>query len=697
MENSTYPYHVANTLYRRLIFPAVKCTGSEEPEITFEINEIVSIAQKTMEELENEPVNCCAIEKPCYENYENYLGEQLQKLLNSWFEAADTLRFRRPNETSLKEYLEMFKSDPLKFLLMIPRPNINSNNLKAQAFINFDACDIILPALISPILTPLGWLSFARYIALFDGEPIIGWWLQVGGRLVRIKNCKEDRKHLYVSDHGLKYDIVSGMKQSLELLNPDSNVDLSSFLFWIWYSNLNFEGKSLFKNKFFLLLYQQKREILHKNELLFYALSIPYFYRRLVDLSSDELIPIHKNLIGQAVDVATPLSNEEEEILTRILKSDWRNEYTSIFHYVYELIRIKAIWSEKFVMAALESSSHSKVGLSSFFTQIDEIFHKDDATKIKNVFVLKELNKSSSMGEYEFLFRPVYSFGESEQGPSYNDFAKALQNHCKNNAATPLADIDSDIASKMRQIWSGESFEDNDLYFLPALCAAWNIEIARNSTTLLTNLILLDFLESKVVHEDSERNNLYSLIHMLIHPKKPINSRDAFPILDMYEDNKDLANWDGMHPMAHSGSVPGSKVLLGRKQKLQTVRQKEGHLLIHWLSMVLKKDGIDVRADKGQVLLSKDHTYDSVECLFKTMPSKKILKDRLKYRKHALLQKIKEKLKQRAATFTNFLDMPMSSETILEGSTGEANYTEGDIHSAVASSDSESNGKKLSD
>jgi hypothetical protein len=44
--------------------------------------------------------------------------------------------------------------------------------------------------------------------------------------------------------------------------------------------------------------------------------------------------------------------------------------------------------------------------LSSYFTQIDEIFQPEDTEKFKIFYVLKELKKKTTKGLQEFMFRP---------------------------------------------------------------------------------------------------------------------------------------------------------------------------------------------------------------------------------------------------------------------------------------------------
>ena len=237
-----------------------------------------------------------------------------------------------------------------------------------------------------------------------------------------------------------------------------------------------------------------------------------------------------------------------------------------------------------------------------------------------------------------------------------------------------------------------------DLYFLPSLTAAWFIEVARNNNTLITNLILLDFMESGIIHLDTEGNNLYSLKYLLIHPKKPDDSRVEIPIHDMYKNEKDLAQWDGMHPMAHQGSVQESKTLLGNKQKLTTVRQKEGHLLIHWLSEIFNKECIAVKAVKG--LLVSSPNYDVVNKLLEPVLSKttsnKMKKNPHLRRKYDIIQKIKEILKKRIDTFENLLskDSKISNVVDISTSSNESNL-DSELTTAAFIEDSKKSAKGI--
>lgn len=660
--------------YSRLVIQA----ANTQPEIIFELHEIVKIAQQVMGMVEVGVTS--PTRKPNYKTYEEQIEGEFERLKKTWYRAAER-HFSIP-AGSLKWFLDAFYQYGPNPLLMssshFSQYQTIMSTIRRGASTCFIAPDYdphILPEYIEPTFTAPGWLWVARYLAT-TLEPISGWWIRLGGRLVRIKNCREDKKHLYVSDHGVDEEILHDTKKDFLVFSPRSHDASYSLQFCNWFfgrynvftEGLSRDEQELFKRRIFLLLHEGRGGSYCKNELLFYVLSLPPTYRKRV-LDEGRLdIPFYN--VGTSIGmkekpsddrVTPPLSEKEETIFSSMSQEDLE-EYDLTFRFTIERLRFRGHVQVPVFFGGLFGRSGGRVGLSPFFTQIDQIFHPKDGEAFKTFYTLKELKKLTSRGLQEDMFRPLHSFGEADEGPSYNDFSKALKCY-RVRAKNPIPD--TIIASYMRHVLKGGRVADPELYFIPNLCAAWFTgEIARNDVSLLTSLVLLDFMETGQRYLDSEGNNLYSLRHLLVHPKKPFNSMDKVPITDIYGNTIDLAVWDGMHPMAHRDSKPDSKTKLdnppkdgkGKQFQLKTVRQKEGHLLIHWLSKVLSKKGISAHPDKG--ILTLPHNYDDVEKLFS--PSNKTLKnikgDASKLRKASVLQEIKQLFIKRANSLENFLN-----------------------------------------
>ncbi|MBX9786305.1 MAG: hypothetical protein K2Y08_03095 [Alphaproteobacteria bacterium] len=676
------PYRIAATIYSRLIIPP--SSESSDDEISFDLHEIVKIAQNVMGMVEV-PVTVPR-RKPDYNTYEEQIEGEFERLTKTWYAAA--ARHFCIDANLLKRLLDTFYE-------VGPNPILMSRGFReyeaimrtikgaiggVPRFIGPDYDPHILPEYIEPDFSASGWLWVGRYLAITP-EPISGWWIRIGGRFVRIKNFKKDKEHLYISDHGVGENILHDTKQDFLVFNHRSHDSLYVRKFCTWFSGLSDVEIEFLKKRFFLLLYKGQGGTYCKNELLCYVLALPSVYRPRVLAEGRLDIPFYN--VGTSIGIkekasdpwVEPLSPAEDVAFSSIPRDDLE-EYELTFQFTLERLRFRGNVQVPIFFGDLFGRSGGRVGLSPFFTQIDQMFHAEDAEKFKTFYTLKELKKRTSGGLQEFMFRPLHSFGQTAKGPSYNDFSKALK-HYRARTETPVPDMM--IATYMRHVLRGGRLDNPELYFIPSLCAVWFTgEIARNNTSLLTNLILLDFMELGIVHLNNEGHNLYSLRHLLVHPQKPTNSLDRVPILDMYGDPIDLAEWDGMHPMAHGGSVPGSKRMLDKTTKLTTVRQKEGHLLIHWLVEALNQEGIGAYPKGG--LLVAPHSYEDIDKLFN--PSKRALdniKDNpLQLRRLEIAQKIKELLMRRANTLDNLLSVGKEKKTGTNSGTGGAVEYEGE-------------------
>lgn len=263
------------------------------------------------------------------------------------------------------------------------------------------------------------------------------------------------------------------------------------------------------------------------------------------------------------------------------------------------------------------------------FCQIEQFFRSDDASKWRVRWLLKEVAKRTDEGSYEHLFWTENSFGSREDGEPYRVFAAEFDKYYA--SATALSEVD--VAKAMRDILKGKAISASAPNFLPALAASWfYAEAARNNVSILSGLMLLDFIEAGVAHIDGDGNNLYSWKYALVHPRKKTGK---VLIKNLYGDKINLGAFDGMHPMAHGGSVSQSKTELKTDEKLTAVHQKEGHLLVDWLSKKL------LGTIKTTTMLIPDYSK------FNSLSNEGIT-DLAMIRKNKLIETIKQMLETRA-------------------------------------------------
>lgn len=509
--------------------------------------------------------------------------------------------------------------------------------------------DHILPVQVVPSYSTLGWLGLASYIR-DTLEPITGWWVNIGGRLILLRNLPHERRqHLYVSDHGSQRDVVQSTKDDLLTFTDKGRAEaMSSFMFDKFYSSLSKENKDLLKHRYLLLLTAHPSGTsARRDEFLLYTLSLPadYYQECLLRgrLDSPEF-----NMTTAVGGGSLQLLSVTDQAILASLSEETIVAYGKLFELALERIRYRAEQARTYVSGLYAGSNG---GLSAFFTQIENTFPAADADRYRIFFILKEFAKKLGLGLQEFLFRPLHSFGSREKGESYRGFADAFTKYYGSTLARPA----HELARETRELLKGRPLVDESVYFLPNLVAAWFVsESARNESSVLSTLMLLDLIESQTTLMDEEGNNRYQWRHTLVHPRKPADSHAVLLIKDLYGNDVDLANFDGMHPMAHAKSNPHSKQDLNNGQRLSPVRQKEGHLIIHWLSQRIKlmaeAECTPVEA-KGDNLLT-DPSYEEIDKLLKEKPSKPLLN-----KKWEVLQVIKRLLGQRFDTLDNLLSV----------------------------------------
>jgi hypothetical protein len=660
--------------------------------VIFHSYELVKIAQEVLKEgtWDNVKPNFEYPIVPNYKSYSNQIDDQLTKFLDDLFDAIARNSKIKPKD--LKTIMGYFKTNSLDSLFQ--NKNIFKQFIstmqsidKTNPLINKPFDDYILPAQLKVSSSIQGLLGLSNYLQT-EKEPINGLWITLGKRLILIKHTTtQNGKHLYVNDHGS----ISGVLEdtTLNLLNCDDQGRKNahySFSFMRFYKQFLKNEEELFKKRFFILFNQRNTNgsNINSEELFF-------------ELTSPKRLASGGYCIGDKINSTDPnifeLSASDQGIFENIQLED-AETYEEIFATTLEKIRFMAIQVQTYATMlhgqpnqatviddSNEDDAKSKpkysfnpitrerkllpqhfidyrnreyqteqneLGLSAFFMQIDNIFHAQDAKLLRSFFILKEMAKESAVGSPEFLLRlPVNSFGTSADGSSYKIFSQAFEEYFTNLIPKNA----SEIAKEMREILKGNELSDQNLSFLPNLTASWFYsEAARNKVSILSGLILLDFIEKDIQHSDEDGNNLYSWKHTLVHPRKP--DKDTYVIInDLYNKQLELGQFDGMHPMAHGkgankegkGSVADSKTVLATNTRLTPVQQKEGHLLTHWLYEMLKnKYTIKLEASFS------NPNYKEVEKLL--LPSKNNLKNSEFKRKHVLFLEIKQLMINRLST-----------------------------------------------
>lgn len=467
-------------------------------------------------------------------------------------------------------------------------------------------------------------------------------WLLITGRLILLRINPTEGKPFYVSDHGKLAEIIEGRLSSLIYVNEENNDQWGLRNFVPWYNRLTPEQKVVFKSDFIRLYDSAGR----KPADLIYFLSCKED-ERIADIRGATQINS-----GQRVDF---VSTEE---LTFGSEQDVFLETLFDYHMALIAERGKQFW-EQFHREFLCGQS----GKTSF---LKGLMHEVDYSVFMSLNYFEQHMKNALKGRPEGLIRPVTAFGSQKDGAKYSEFAMAIP------AAFDDTQSQRDIGSTMRDVLQGnegiEEDEIKELNFLPNLAAAWFIaENVRNSRTMLYNLILLDLVESGATLEYCDKN-LYSWKYLLIHPLKPERDREV-QVLDLFGKRYDLEkSFDGTHPMTHgdSSTQGKSKVQkpgLNSKVTLNPVQQKEAHLLIHWLQLILSCDadlsGYVVETEKSFLAETDFKDIDSLNNLGK----KKVTPQNKE--RWELLAKIKELIEARLSSLdlTSSIQSPVIPST----------------------------------
>lgn len=255
--------------------------------------------------------------------------------------------------------------------------------------------------------------------------------------------------------------------------------------------------------------------------------------------------------------------------------------------------------------------------------------------KIVNCATFAKLNKDIQKGRQGSVLRPLKSYG-GLRGDSYPEFAEAITAYLNSHSdSSPQK-----LAAKMRDLLNGQPLnrDEENLSFLPCLLAAWFIsEGSRNPTAVLDYLMVLDLLEAGAVkwanfEKDFEKgllkvevekmtdlekakylgkHNLYSWENMLRHPLSGLayKNKDKFDlqVKEIHGGSTSIYIGGGSTGMCGDQSMKLINEEKGLKngEAFNIVRQKQGSLVLKWLSQYLPKEYI-ISLVSSQEKLNKD-------------------------------------------------------------------------------------------
>lgn len=195
---------------------------------------------------------------------------------------------------------------------------------------------------------------------------------------------------------------------------------------------------------------------------------------------------------------------------------------------------------------------------------------REYAEKIIQRGVLSEVAREVNQGKHEPLIRPVGAYGKCYTGDTYPRFEWAIT--LQQQSSKALSDVD--LAKAMRACLFDDS-EQTYPAFLPNLTAAWFIgEAARNPSSILMSMVLLDLIENQVPGVNWQ--------HCLLNPQKKCPDKNK-KIPNAYGKNTPPDKLGGLHPMVHQGSFEQGRRELKEGELLSIVHQKEANCLSMWL------------------------------------------------------------------------------------------------------------------
>lgn len=472
---------------------------------------------------------------------------------------------------------------------------------------------------------------------LKEKDKNVGWWFEIGGRVIHIKNTEKYK--YYASDYGFLKDIEEGIRvlsmfpwvppTNLQLMNETFNKtkDATIFTIAVTESSLRKIYQSFEKHAQYLqkikdiidpLVRQKDIDKKIKEELQSIISILNNVYR---NISLYCIAPIITKLMGiiksqgecelsnklksivtilkeynrqtdnlfefwKLADQLNPMNKVSIHMLSYVMlqlrvKAKQFNFDSSLINQVYEIVtsqkyflvkkrEIEEIYNKLKISAIREDE---KIKFDEMLTEIAEAM-----TSITVCAPLAKLNEDIRTGRQESVLRPINVYG-GETGEPYHVFAKKIKEYSESGSSLSS----QDLAKEMRAVLNGEPVQNEALDFLPNLVAGWFCsEGARNPSSILTYLMILDLLEEQPAGDVGNQNKLQDWIDVLIHPK---NDEPHFKVSNLYGNEPvPVQNIGGKGPMCHDGSVKQAKKSLDNGQSLKCVRQKEGSLILEWLS-----------------------------------------------------------------------------------------------------------------
>ncbi len=570
-------------MYSQLVF------NINNQKVTFEFHEIVQIALSLVDSQEWQLIDQSAVNQTSLRDNTVILNNQHAAIHQAGDDLTDdaphdypfkiddeliAARMCASNEAQLAQANADIIQDVLEHSSLDAVPNIMSPEthhlflslVKEPEFIFAeDLTYLKAPLLIPPMASQINSLAKWRYLAQYyrnnylkkPNESLIGWWVEIAGRLLLIKNTQEHG--YYISDHGLLREIVHGV-QDIVFNTPWTNPEFVMHL----------------------MKAQQKIADISQNE--------------------DDLIKKQQELAQSFVDEPSAVIQqfnptltdddiqEEQQQLAQRLQAEPLLAATYWNHSLETMSYIVQTLARRFMAIKLTpnhpdspfTSLNDKADVYSeatdFQYQLFDMF-KDEPARVDEmirIIVLASLAKDINRGKHKSLFRPIFSYGDKDKGAPYHQLASSAVAYMTDRQSS-----NQHLAQAMRQILTGQFVDTTHLGFLVNLVGAWFIsETARNPLSLLTGMMVIDMIENQI-ELIIDGVNIYTLQYALIHPD---NDEPKKKIKDICGQPTTPWKVGGAHPMAHEGSE--SQAALdnnGRLTRLSMVRQKEGRLLLQWL------------------------------------------------------------------------------------------------------------------
>lgn len=430
------------------------------------------------------------------------------------------------------------------------------NNYDEQLLHGQHDHELLMPTHVQVLSLTGHYFALANTLEQYANDPNVrlnGWWLHIGGRSLYLKN--QDRKtQFYISDFGLYTDIFDCMKRCV-IDTPWISKPVEESPLLAGFSRI---GINILDENFRLPKADPEMYRLIFTGVAFYRLQEIYPSR-----SAEHII----------------------SLLNRVRRDD---EY--LMHHVYRYLS-----ESKFISRSLQEAYKKKViEKASLIQKVHKLYPNSENKRhaVLSRFTALDLITEVNKGSHKIFFRPQHAFYEADSdGASYATFARVIGHYLEHYPCKP-----NELAQQFRRVLKNEVIPTDELDFLPNLCAAWFVaEATRNRCTIPASLMILDFLQNPqwLDHDSPETQQWYTWRNVFLHPEEGKNAN----CLDLYGDaieakkpgTDPITYFRGLHPMVHLESRPESATKLMENTKLSRVRQKEGSILLHWITVQLRK------------------------------------------------------------------------------------------------------------